>query len=456
MAEKPTYKELEKRIKGLEKEITECKQGVKLLKKSEENFRNMINQMSDMVFQAVTHQDGSFSIPFINDCINELSGYKPEEIMKDESLLYKPIHPEDLNHLQEHIAKSIKSRNEMSIEHRIINPDNEIKWYFMKAKPQSMDSGDLLWNAISMDITERKEAEEALRESELKYRTIFEGSTLGIIISDFKSKRFIDANESICQMFGYSKKELLDLSVKHLHPEEVMNQVTKDIKRQAQNKKTISYSIPCLKKDSSIFYADIAGATIKVDGKTCTVGFFKDITERKKMEETLKISHDKLEQRVNERTNELQKINKELSEKTNSLQEVNTALKVLLGKRDSDREEMGEKVLLNVKELLIPYINKLKNSNLSKSQTNYLDIIKSGLDEIISPFAKRLTSRYMHITPRELQVANLVKKGHTSKEIAEVLKCTERTIIAHRVNLREKLGLNKKSNLRTHLLSLQE
>ena len=81
--------------------------------------------------------------------------------------------------------------------------------------------------------------------------------------------------------------------------------------------------------------------------------------------------------------------------------------------------------------------------------------MESGLQEIISPFAQRLTSRCMHITPRELQVGNFVKEGRTSKEIADILNTTERTVVAHRVNLRKKLGLDKKSNLRTYLLSLK-
>jgi len=180
----------------------------------------------------------------------------------------------------------------------------------------------------------------------------------------------------------------------------------------------------------------------------------REITEHKEVEEELKKAHDELENRVKERTQELWKANEDLYEKTINLQDVNTALKVLLERRDKDKEENGEKVLLNVKELLIPYINKLKRGPLTESQDNYIELLESGLQDIISPFARRLTSRYMHITPRELEVANFVKEGKTSKEISEILNTTERTVVAHRINLRKKLGLDKKSNLRTYLFSL--
>jgi DNA-binding CsgD family transcriptional regulator len=146
----------------------------------------------------------------------------------------------------------------------------------------------------------------------------------------------------------------------------------------------------------------------------------------------------------------------ELKKKTDNLEEVNTALKVLLRRREKDKIELEEKVLFNVKELVEPYLAKLVDTGLNGHQETYASIMKSNLEDIISPFIHRLSSRYLNLTPSEIQVANLIKQGRSTKEIAESLNLSARTIKFHRENIRRKVGIkNSKSNLRTHLISLR-
>jgi DNA-binding CsgD family transcriptional regulator len=145
----------------------------------------------------------------------------------------------------------------------------------------------------------------------------------------------------------------------------------------------------------------------------------------------------------------------ELELQTQKLEETNTALRVLLKAREDDKHELEEKVLANVKELIMPYLKDLKNAGLDTRQKAYLEIVESNLNDIISPFLHQLSSKYLSLTPREIQVATLVKEGKASKEIAEMLHVSMNAVDFHRKNIREKLGLkNKKANLRTHLLSL--
>ena len=167
------------------------------------------------------------------------------------------------------------------------------------------------------------------------------------------------------------------------------------------------------------------------------MGFNIDITEQKQAEEALK-----------ERE-------KELELKTHNLEEANIALKVLLKRRDEDKTELEEKILLNVKESVIPYLEKLKMSELDEKQKTHVSILESNLNDITSSFSHRLSSKYMNFTPTEIQIANLLRQGKTSKEIAELMNSSPKAVTFHRENIRRKLGLkNKKINLKSYLLSL--
>jgi DNA-binding CsgD family transcriptional regulator len=115
---------------------------------------------------------------------------------------------------------------------------------------------------------------------------------------------------------------------------------------------------------------------------------------------------------------------------------------------------LEEKILANVKGILLPYLEKLKRTKLDECQLSTVNVIETNLNDIISPFIRSLTSKYLNMTPREVQVATLVKEGKTSKEIAELLHTSTSTIDFHRNKLRIKLGLkNKKAGLRIHLMS---
>jgi len=169
----------------------------------------------------------------------------------------------------------------------------------------------------------------------------------------------------------------------------------------------------------------------------------------KESESALKTERNRLEEMIQERT-------EELSIKTMNLEDTNAALKTILKKREEDKNELEEKVLLNVKRMILPYLEKLKTTTLDSSQQTYVDIIDMSLKEIISPFAHTLSTKYVNLTPKEVQIANLIKQGKSTKEIAEIFELSKRTIDAHRNHIRRKLGLKKRGgNLRTHLLTLR-
>ena len=145
----------------------------------------------------------------------------------------------------------------------------------------------------------------------------------------------------------------------------------------------------------------------------------------------------------------------ELNLQAHKLEEANVALRALLRQHDQDRQEIEEKVLSQVKELILPYIRRLKSGKMDPRHKTLIEITESNLEDIVSPFAHKLSSRFLNLTPTEIRVAGLIRDGRTSKEIAEILCVAPRTVDFHRENIRRKLGLkSKKANLRSHLLSL--
>ena len=145
---------------------------------------------------------------------------------------------------------------------------------------------------------------------------------------------------------------------------------------------------------------------------------------------------------------------KELEIKSHELEELNTALKVLLKRREEDRGELEERILANVRELVLPYIEVLKGKRLDNGNMSYVNILESNLRNIISPFSHKLSYKYKNLTNREVRVADLIKEGRLSKEIADFLNITESAVNIYRYRMRKKLGPKKKDNLREYLLSL--
>lgn len=175
------------------------------------------------------------------------------------------------------------------------------------------------------------------------------------------------------------------------------------------------------------------------DGRALRIiGTLTDITRLKEVEKELVRSQVELEQRVQERTAELL--------------ESNIALKVVLKKREEDRMLLADQVLANTTKLVEPYLDRLKKCRLTEQEQVLVDILRANINEVTSPFANNFSTKLVRLTPAEIQVANLVKLGKRTKEIAGIMHLSPGTIGIHRKNIRKKLDLtHQKANLQTIL-----
>jgi len=371
--------------------------------------------------------------------------------------------------LQEMERAKSEERKHFFFRHRLAN--EEIREIEVYSGPISLHGKKFLYSIIH-DITERRRAEEELQKSEERYRHLVETMNEGLATAD-QNYVFTYVNEIFCEMLGYCRDELIDHNlIEFIHAD--YKEFMKDQMARRRKGEGKRFELVWRAKNGDKIYTLVSPrGFFDAEGRfTGSLGVLTDITDRKQVENALQKAHDRLEQR----TTELMKLNKKLKQEieerklaeqelrkreaqlkiqTSELEEVNTALRVLLKRRDEDKIETEEKVLYNVKELVVPYIERLKSGELDAKRRAYVSILESNLNEIVSPFARRLSSKYIGLTPTEIQIADLVKQGRTTKEIAEILNSSDRTIEFHRNNIRKKLGVNKsKVNLRSHLLSM--
>jgi PAS domain S-box-containing protein len=139
------------------------------------------------------------------------------------------------------------------------------------------------------------------------------------------------------------------------------------------------------------------------------------------------------------------------------LQEMSIALKVLVKQIEEDKIEMGKRIVFNLRKSVMPYLEQLKHTRLGEDQLQYLQLIQANIENVISPFLENVLIRYDDLTRREVEIVNLVKDGHISKEIASLLCISTRSVEFHKDNIRKKMGLtNKKIDLYSYLTSLQK
>lgn len=286
--------------------------------------------------------------------------------------------------------------------------------------------------AILADVTALRKTEDALREREMHHRVLFENAGVAIVHVDAQGN-FILVNKNFLEFSGYTWEELSEMNIKDItHPdyieqtrELVKKQITGQINQFTQEKYYVC-------KNGALRWGEMRSTPLRDEhGRLLSaVVAIINRTKRKRAEEALLKSEA------------------ELRAKAQNLTEINMTLKVLLNSLEKDQEQLKEVFLTNIKQQVLPYLEKLKKRPLQDVEKGYVEMAESHLKEIASPFAQKLTSKYLNLTSKEITIASLIKEGKTSKEIAELVHVSKRDVDFHRGKIREKLGLKKqKGNL---------
>ena len=229
--------------------------------------------------------------------IDELLGYAPNEFPRTLEAWANSVHPEDRDRVMAAVKNHSEKNEPYNIEYRIRKKDGTYNNWWVRGTAVRDEKGNpYRWVGAITDVTERKRAEEALVASGERYRTLFEGAAEGILVADIKGQQFKYANPAICRMLGYTAEELTRLGVADIHPKEALDHVAADFETQARGEMILSYEIPCLRKDGSVIYVSIATASVVIGGRKCNVGFFTDISERKRAEQEMAALQEQLRQ----------------------------------------------------------------------------------------------------------------------------------------------------------------
>jgi PAS domain S-box-containing protein len=247
------------------------------------------------------------------------------------------------------------------------------------------------------------------------------------------------ANEALAAMLGYKVEELIRRPATEFLDEEGRKAWGREFEKRRKQKST-PYEMNFVRKDGERVPTIVSPKPI-FDGKGVFKGSYSAITDIRDLKRTEKALKDR---------------EKELKVKTTNLEEMNAALRVLLRRMEEDRRELEDKVKLNIQQMIQPYLGRLKAAGMGDRQRKHLETLEVNLTEILSPFTQNLLTEHPKLTPAELQIANLLRQGKSSKEIADELSLSERTVETHRRNMRTKLGIkDKKTNLRSYLLTNQ-
>ncbi len=281
-----------------------------------------------------------------------------------------------------------------------------------------------------------RQVEHELYQDHERYRIHFT-LTNDVIYSLDPEFRVLSVSPSAEKMLGYRPEELIGRPFQELNvlAPEYLERAASDVFKVLSGKKIDATVYQFIARDGRRIFGEVSGVPLVHDGKAvAVVSVARDITERKQFEDVLCSKE------------------KELEVRKRHLEEVNTALKVLLDHREEEKKKAQDDLVSTVEKLICPYLEKMETAGLTDEGKVYLDILRTNLEEMISPYMRGNSRQYQHLTPTEIQIADLVKQGKTTKEIACIANVSLHAVSFHRANIRKKLGLlHAKTNLRSYL-----
>lgn len=285
-------------VRNLDRAFRQTQHELILRKSTESRLQTISNNFTEgMIYQVVVSPDSSRKFTYLSDSVKKLHGITPEEGMADPNLIYASTHPDDIALLRAIETESLKTCSTFRAEIRVKGPDGKYRWSSLSSTPSKLEDGSYCYDGIELIITQRKQAEEALRQSEECYRQLYENSPLGIYRTTPDGKILL-ANPALLKMLGYSSfEEILKRNLENtcFEPSYERKQFVQFIERYGEVKGLESAWI--CKNGSTVYVRENARIVRGPGGKPLYYhGIVEDITERKLAEEKLEKYSQKLKE----------------------------------------------------------------------------------------------------------------------------------------------------------------
>lgn len=256
------------------------------------DLHKIISLVPGIVYQFRLRPDGSTCVPYASEAIREIYRLDPEEIREDASRAFIHVHPDDLESHLASIKESARDLSPWQHEYRLKLDDGTVRWLFGNALPQREADGATLWHGFITDITERKQAELALAESEGRFREIFNTVSDAIFIHDAETGRILDVNRRMLEMYGLTREQALACGPDDLSagvPPYSSAEAIKKI-RLAQSAGPQTFDWLARARDGRFFWVEVSLRFASIDGEQRILAAVRDISERKHVDAELRIA----------------------------------------------------------------------------------------------------------------------------------------------------------------------